>query len=499
LNTSSIFNILKHPNENGITIFVLGVMFILSVYHFFLYFQHKDKTYLYYSSYTFLIFIGLLNRPINGFIAEIIKPFKDTLDHLSLNLILNYNMVYFIFILTLLDMKAYSIRWNNFILKYVFGLFFFTILIEIGYQITGNFQVINGGHFFFLLATYLLGITSFIPVFRMKNHLKYYIIIGSLFLFITTLLVSIIKRLDLTVSEKEIRYSIFYFGLIIENIFFSLALGAKQKRILQDKNSSQDKLIKQLKENVKLRSKVHRQLEQNVATLSKQAEVEKLEALKAKYDKELAELKMTSLRSQMNPHFIFNSLNSIKSYIIDNKKENAVYYLNKFSKLIRKILAATMEREISLADEIETMELYVNIENIRFDNQISYSVTVDESLNINTLKIPSLILQPFIENAIWHGLASKEGDKKLDIKVKKEAHHFVKITITDNGVGRKRSAEINKKKIHKRNSIGIKLTEERLRNFAKDYHNNYSLTFKDLYDKDGLAKGTEVILKIPFK
>jgi LytS/YehU family sensor histidine kinase len=173
--------------------------------------------------------------------------------------------------------------------------------------------------------------------------------------------------------------------------------------------------------------------------------------------------------------------------------------LNKFSKLIRKILAATMEKEISLADEIETMELYVNIENIRFENEISYTVTVDKNLNIDTIKIPSLILQPFIENAIWHGLASKKGDKKLEIRIEKEAYHFAKITVTDNGVGRERSNEINKKKIHKRNSIGIKLTEERLRNFAKDFHNNYSLTFKDLYDKDGLAKGTEVILKVPFK
>lgn len=214
-------------------------------------------------------------------------------------------------------------------------------------------------------------------------------------------------------------------------------------------------------------------------------------------EKKIITLEQDALRSQMNPHFIFNSLNSIKLYIIDNEKENAVYYLNKFSKLIRQILVATHEKEITLAEEIETMELYLNIENIRFNNEIETSITVDENLNVNTIKIPPLILQPFIENAIWHGLSLRKENKKLNITVKKFGNTHVDIVILDNGIGRKRSAEIKEKKRYKKSSIGIQLTKERLQNFCKDYKNNCSLGFVDLYNADNEANGTKVILKIP--
>jgi tetratricopeptide (TPR) repeat protein len=218
-----------------------------------------------------------------------------------------------------------------------------------------------------------------------------------------------------------------------------------------------------------------------------------------KNEKKYVKLEQTALRSQMNPHFIFNSLNSIKLYIIDNEKENAVYYLNKFSKLIRKILAATKEKETTLADEIETMKLYMNIENIRFSNAIKSSFNIDKNLNVNTIKVPSLILQPFIENAIWHGLSSKKGDKKINLTFEENNNKFLIITIEDNGVGRKRSSEIKEKKIHKRDSIGIKLTEDRLENFAQSYKNDFSITFIDLYDSENEPRGTKVILKIPLK
>lgn len=498
MKSSSILSILSQPNENGITLFVLGIMFILSLYHFLLYFQHKDKAYLYYSSYTLLIFIGLLNRPTNGFIVTLIEPFKEVLDHLSLSFILNYNLIYFLFFLTILDLKSYSIKWNSFVLKSVYILFSLSILIEIGYQFTDNIQIITKGHFVFMVATYLLGFIILIPMVKMNNPIKYYIIIGSLFLVITSLFVTIIKRVDLSPDEIEIRYSVFYFGLIFENILFSMALGAKQKNILHEKNISQEKLIGQLKENERLKNEIQEQLEQNVKNFSKIAEAERIEKIKAKYDKELTELKMTSLRSQMNPHFIFNSLNSIKLYIINSEKENAIYYLNKFSKLIRRILAITQEKEISLSDEIETLKLYLKMENIRFSNEIDYTITIDKNINIETVKIPCLILQPFIENAIWHGLSIKKGDKKLDIIVEKETPFHVGISIIDNGIGRKKSHQINKLKTLQKKSIGINLTKERLKNFYKEYKEEYSLKFIDLMDSD-VSAGTKVFIKIPTK
>jgi len=216
-----------------------------------------------------------------------------------------------------------------------------------------------------------------------------------------------------------------------------------------------------------------------------------------KNDKKLLTLEQSMLRSQMNPHFLFNSLNSIKLYIINNEKKNAVHYLNKFSKLVRKILEASSMKEIPLAEELETVELYMNIENIRFSNEINFDITIDENIDVHTVKIPSLILQPFLENALWHGLSSKEGEKNIDLHVSKGNHNFIDISITDNGVGRDAAEIIKESKVLKRKSVGIEITKERLANFARDYQNTFDVTIIDLFDTESNAAGTRVVLHIP--
>jgi len=155
-----------------------------------------------------------------------------------------------------------------------------------------------------------------------------------------------------------------------------------------------------------------------------------------KNEKKLLTLEQSMLRSQMNPHFLFNSLNSIKLYIINNEQKNAVHYLNKFSKLVRKILEASSLKEIPLADELETVELYMNIENIRFSNEINFETQIEEGIDPHNVKIPSLILQPFLENSLWHGLSSKEGEKNIVLEVSRGEEGFINIAITDNGIGR---------------------------------------------------------------
>ncbi|WP_397444972.1 tetratricopeptide repeat protein [Polaribacter sp. R77954] len=216
-----------------------------------------------------------------------------------------------------------------------------------------------------------------------------------------------------------------------------------------------------------------------------------------KKQKRILTLEQDVLRTQMNPHFIFNALNSIKHYIINNEQKNAVRYLNKFSKLVRKILESSKLKEVSLQEELETMDLYMNIENIRFSNEIDYVFKVDENLDLANIKVPPLVLQPFLENALWHGLSSKKGDKKIVLSVFKPSADFVQIDIEDNGIGRTASAKIKSNKIINRKSIGIELTKERLQNFIKDFQNPFSIIFNDLFDDDKKPKGTKVALKIP--
>ena len=220
---------------------------------------------------------------------------------------------------------------------------------------------------------------------------------------------------------------------------------------------------------------------------------------KLQQEKKILTLEQDMLRSQMNPHFIFNSLNSIKLYIINNEKENAVYYLNKFAKLIRRILVASNEKDIQLSDELDTMSLYMNIENIRFSNEIDFNISIADNVNPEGIRVPSLILQPFLENALWHGLSSKKEDKKITLDVRQDNGKYVTITITDNGVGRQASREINQRKTLKRKSVGIALTKERLENFSKGFSDMYNIRIIDLFDNDGEASGTKVVINIPIR
>jgi len=488
-------NILDNPHENGITLFITGGLIVLSVYHFLLYFQHKDKSYLFYSLYTFILFTRNIVDFKNGFLfqSEELLPILKFIGHYRMNLEWAYNTIYFVFAFTFVDLKSYSLKWYKFIFGAVSLLLALNFFIEILYQITLNKNIYSVAFKCMIVLFLILSVIGYIPLFKIKGFLKYYIICGSLILLSTSLIAYFVSHFGLQSNGSNLNASIFFLGLIFENMLFALGLDHKQKMILQEKNDSQKKLITQLQENEGLRNLTQLKLEQDVISLVNQAENEKI---KATYDKQLAELKITALKSQMNPHFIFNSLNAIKLYIINNEKENAVYYLNKFSKLIRKILASTREKEISLAEEIETMQLYVNIENIRFSNEIDFSLSVDESIKLYTIKIPPMILQPFIENAIWHGLSSKKSNKKLKLTIQKHKKSHIRISVQDNGIGRKKSAKLNTLKMRKKESLGIKLTKERLRNFAKKYQTNYSIDFTDLYS-DTISTGTKVEITVP--
>ena len=214
-------------------------------------------------------------------------------------------------------------------------------------------------------------------------------------------------------------------------------------------------------------------------------------------EKKVLALEQSRLRSQMNPHFLFNSLNSIKHFIINDEQKNAVHYLNKFSKLVRKILEASSEKDISLQEELETVDLYMNIENTRFKDEIDFRIDVDPRLNPASIKIPSLVLQPFLENALWHGLSSKKGKKKIRLEVTPKGADYIEISIRDNGIGREASEKLNLQKTLKRKSLGISITRERLANFSRVYQNSFDLKIRDITSPDGKVEGTEVLLRIP--
>ncbi|MDB4539265.1 histidine kinase [Saprospiraceae bacterium] len=217
-------------------------------------------------------------------------------------------------------------------------------------------------------------------------------------------------------------------------------------------------------------------------------------ALKLEYENQIKTHEMQSLRAQMNPHFIFNSLNSIKGYITTNESRIAAKYLTKFSKLIRLILNHSRLSKISLAEELESLELYIDLEQLRLENSFTYTIKSTTTIDLEKISIPPMIIQPYVENAIWHGLVHKEGMKYLQINID-QSDKIIAISIMDNGVGRKASQEINaeKKKLHK--SHGMNITKKRIEliNKSSDFE---SVKVSDLYDQHGKPTGTNVLINL---
>lgn len=487
-----LINILKNPYENGLLTYFSGVLSILAVYHFLLFFQQKIRTYLFYSLYLFLVIFAVI-RFSGGYFQMIYLAYLKDYQHFVTELTF---VVYLLFAYSFMEMRQKNPKWNFYVMRANFLFLVFAVLVQFTSFLYGGLHLRTIGYNFFLIYMPILALIAYYPIIKDKNPLKYYILVGSLILFLGWLAPVMVYQLNLGKENFRIASGFFLLGGIVENLLFSLGLGHKQKMLLKENRESRKKLLRQFEENERLRNAIQKRLEGNVETLSRQLETDKIEKLRVQYDKELAELKITSLRSQMNPHFIFNSLNSIKLYIINNERENAVYYMNKFSKLIRRILDATREKETSLADELETMQLYVSIENIRFKNEISFTMENDTGLYLDSIKVPSLILQPFFENAVWHGLPLAEK-KQIKLELEKLSDEQMAINIIDSGIGRKRSAEVKQQTSHKRRSVGIEITRERLKIFYKYYKAAYSLKFEDLITPSGEPAGTIVRLIIP--
>lgn len=216
---------------------------------------------------------------------------------------------------------------------------------------------------------------------------------------------------------------------------------------------------------------------------------------KEKYIQELNKSKLTALKSQMNPHFIFNALNSIQEFILLNKKELASNYLADFADLMRSYLQHSQEDVVSLQDEIETLDLYLKLEKIRFDDDFEFTIHCDSQLDKDQTYIPSFLLQPFVENAIKHGLLHRTGLKKLTVAFEKHSDHTLKCTIEDNGIGRAASSQINIKRKHQ--SFATKASQNRLDLLNQSTSEKIDLQIIDLYDSDNIASGTKVILSIP--
>jgi hypothetical protein len=355
----------------------------------------------------------------------------------------------------LLDTRTHLLVWDRYFeleVKVLLVLAPIFVLIQafLGYEYQEMaFKAISPFLTLFTLLSYYIVIT------RIRDNFSLFFVIGSLiyviFANLSFLEYFLGKEYFLTRGFQPMFFV--YLGAILQCIIFSIIIGFIIKKI-QDK--------------------------------SKNAEIRLAVKLK-----EMEELKMTALQSQMNPHFLFNSLNSINNFVLKNEVEKASDYITKFSKLIRVILNSSSSPTSTLAEELQILALYVTMEQMRVSGGFTYNVKSDKKLKLEAIKVPPLFLQPFIENAIWHGIMKKEGPKHIQLTIEEKEGNVI-CTIQDNGIGINKAKELAHM-TSKRKFFGAEATENRIRILYqnKDVH----IVTRDI--SEGEKTGTEVAITFP--
>ena len=296
-------------------------------------------------------------------------------------------------------------------------------------------------------------------------------------------------------------FSVDYFIIVpiaIEVLFFCMVLVYRDKLIEKEKIQTQQQLVAELKKNKILQESFTHKLEEQVKEKTKQLfdqhsvlEKEREAKLVAEFEQKFSESELKALRSQINPHFIFNVLNTIESYALQNKPEVFSDLIQKFSKLTRLVLENSMHSFVPVESDLEALRLYIQLEQMRYNQKFIVKYAVDDELTGNYL-IPPMIVQPYVENAILHGLRNLKGkDGMLTISLHLK-HGYIIITVEDNGVGRTIASNHQSGNPIRRNPVGIKLTENRISIFNKLVHDK-----KAKVDIQDLERGTKVTIWLP--
>ncbi len=427
---------------------IRGGLIVLFVYHIIFYAQNKDKIHKFYSGYLFCLTVYLL---------------RDIFEHQSVQYYYQYisfsiqyiGYVYFIYFcreLTKSKKRFPKLDYGVLLLSRTLILFsIILIIIEFFY----GYEVQKMAVAYSLPIATLFAFYVFYLLSKIKTAQVLYLLLGSI-LFLIFANISSLKMIkgDQYLINLPVHRMFYYFvGAIIQSTFFAILIGTHFRKILEKKREVEINLLKQ--------------------------------------SNQISQLKIIALKNQMNPHFLFNSLNSINNFVIQNKIDEASNFITKFSFLIRKVLDVTNENAISLTKELEILSIYVKLEQMRLKKGFEFNVLINKNIDSSKLKVVPLFLQPFIENAIWHGLQLEEKEKKISLEITAVKNH-IKVLITDNGIGIKKSKSIKNKQVHIKESYGINIVKERMELM---YGNKIQIQIKDLLDEG--KNGTKVSLTFP--
>ncbi len=405
-----------------VTFVYLIVLVLLS---YIIYKNTQDKLFLYYFAYVFLLFTYIVCR--NYYFMEMQTYPPVYLYSYYVQVV--YLCVYFHFGIAVINFRTYYPNFTRWIYRYMLlalgigNLIFLAGLLE---WIPPSYMAGYYYKFFFPIHICIAIFIIYRAITLKQESLRIYFLIGT----ITYLVLGTVAVLSNFYQPpgmliRPIGY--FYIAIIIECTFFAIGLGIRVKHVYTDKLETERRLnVAQKDLQVQMQQQIEQQEKDNIS-LQREKELQVLAT-------QVAQLENKVLRSQINSHFIFNVLNSIKAFIVEHDSEQAIRYLNKFSKLMRKILDGSRNEKSSLADELATVELYLNIEQMRIPEELTIYKNIDTRYKPDTVLFPALLMQPFVENAVWHGLIPSKGPKELTISVY-DYVDGIRIEIMDNGIG----------------------------------------------------------------
>ncbi len=492
-------------NFNGVYLSVLILGAVLSIFLFvaFLYATTRDSLYLYYGLYLggvalyfstktdSLFFVGYWVGGFPKFFAVLNEPIQ-----------MLYTALYIRFSMGLLRIREYDLRLHNFLNFFWKALVVYAlVLIPISAFVwKKEFETALLAFDRVLLLLFTLVMLARI-IQKNRSPLLGYFLVGNA-LFLTGVVLSTVLSLGLVEIDffsflSPINH--FQIGVLGEIMCFSFALGYNVRLLERERNNNQMAYIGQLQINQGFAEKSNRELTEKldertkeVMAMSEAMQTQKEAHLRSEFEFQLGEMEMQALRAQMNPHFIFNSLNTIRYFVLNNENDKASDYLGKFARLLRMVLQNSRENTIPLSEELEALRLYLEIEARRFGDSFQYRIVVPEDLDTDAIIVPPLLLQPFAENAIWHGLLhSAKPDKELIVRISEEEDACI-FTIEDNGVGRDKAREMKSRSATAKKSFGMQITNKRVELFNKNFASQIEIDVRDLVSPDGVVVGTAV-------
>lgn len=469
-----------------------GCLFFISLFAAYQYVLYRDISFLWYIAYTVAsAFVGLFWIDIRHQFGIFSSLGHDIIFSIFLFFI---PVLYTLFISSMLKIpRQLPKMWIC--IKVFIGIACLQMVIEFSTIRTGKFILQDHyAYFVSLIPMAVLNLFMLVLTAVSREKVKWFMF-GGLAAMLVFWCMPMIIFPDIKITwdlwNVVLIFVPFYFlaGLTLEAICFSFALSYRSRLVLTEKNNLHVRYNDQLQQALNKQSE---ELEEKSRMVADQ----KVKQVRTDFEKKLAEIEMTALRAQMNPHFIFNCLNSIKLYTLENDLKAASEYLTLFSQLIRLVLENSRSEKITLQKELETLRCYLALEAMRFKDKMKYTIQIEEGIDADYIEIPPLLIQPFVENAIWHGLMHKQEGGRISITIMQPVEHELEIEVLDDGVGRKQAALYKSKSATIQKSFGLKMTTERIDVINQAYGIHTRVKVDDVLNGFTVT-GTRVSITIP--